>query len=238
MKAQRALCQQLAFVLGLQRCRGLPGGRADPERASRRQGRRDPQRSTCISRGRSGIPFAHLPEELKRRNVGLYNALYWVDVCIRGLFETLEHEGLFDEHTVILLTADHSPNPGVEYRRAVPPEEYLRLGRLPLIVAMRDRERLAGLDTAGFASQVDLAPTVLAMVGCEAARLRRQEPVRAAATGPRSSIAIRSAIRRFGVRGAVRGRRPEPTVRRVALRSGCAIDVDLPTPGPARAHAR
>jgi phosphoglycerol transferase MdoB-like AlkP superfamily enzyme len=112
-----------------------------------------------------GVPFQYLPEALKQRNVGLYNALYWTDQCVRGLFTTLEQENLFDDHTLVVLTADHTPHPGVEYRDAVPPEEYVRLGRLPLVFAMRDSARLRGLDTGAFASQVDVTPTVLALLG-------------------------------------------------------------------------
>jgi len=112
-----------------------------------------------------GVPFDHLPDALKRQNVGLYNALYWTDQCVSGLFTTLEQENLFDDHTLVVLTADHTPHPGVEYRDTVPPEEYVRLGRLPLVFAMRDPARLRGLDTGAFASQVDVTPTVLALLG-------------------------------------------------------------------------
>jgi phosphoglycerol transferase MdoB-like AlkP superfamily enzyme len=112
-----------------------------------------------------GIPFKYLPDALKQRNVPLYNALLWTDRCVQGLFETLEQEKLFDEHTLVVVTSDHTPHPGVEFRAAVPPEEYVRLGRLPLIFAMRDPARLRGLDTERLASQVDLSPTVLELVG-------------------------------------------------------------------------
>ena len=112
-----------------------------------------------------GVPFEYLPEALKRQNVGLYNALYWTDQCVSGLFTTLEQENLFDDHTLVVLTADHTPHPGVEYRDAVPPEEYVRLGRLPLVFAMRDPARLRGLDLGAFASQVDVTPTLLALLG-------------------------------------------------------------------------
>ncbi|MDH3213957.1 MAG: sulfatase-like hydrolase/transferase [Myxococcales bacterium] len=112
-----------------------------------------------------GFPREHLPEELQRRNVGLFNALHWADHCLRTFFEKLEKERLFDDHTLVIVTSDHTPQPGVEYRETVPPDEYRRLGRLPLIFVTRDPGALRDLDTAGFASQVDLAPTVLDILG-------------------------------------------------------------------------
>ncbi len=110
-----------------------------------------------------GIPRKYLPEALQALDVGLFNALHWVDHCVRTFFEKLESEGLFDDHTLVVVTSDHTPHPGVEYKQTVPPEEYTRLGRLPLIFATR--EPLQGLDTAGLASQIDLAPTILGLVG-------------------------------------------------------------------------
>jgi lipoteichoic acid synthase len=112
-----------------------------------------------------GIPGPYLPESLQRRNVPLFNALYWVDTCLRGFFDKLEREQLFDDATLVVVTSDHTPHPGVEHKQTVPPNEYLRLGRLPLIFVTRDPGRLRDLDAGGFASQVDLAPTILDLLG-------------------------------------------------------------------------
>ena len=112
-----------------------------------------------------GIPREYLPEELQRRNVGLFNALTWADYCLRTFFEKLERNQLFDDHTLVVVTSDHTPHPGVEYKQTVPPHEYRRLGRLPLIFVTRDPGVLRDLDSGGFASQVDLAPTLLDLVG-------------------------------------------------------------------------
>jgi lipoteichoic acid synthase len=112
-----------------------------------------------------GFPREHLPEALQQRGVGLFNALYWADYCVRGFFEKLDGQGLFDEHTLVVVTSDHTPHPGVAYKEAVPPQEYQRLGRLPLIFVTRNPGALPALDPTAFASQVDLAPTLLALLG-------------------------------------------------------------------------
>ena len=186
-----------------------------------------------------GVPFKYLPEALKQKNVGLYNALHWTDRCVRGLFDTLEQEGLFDEHTLIVVTSDHTPHPGVEYRDAVPPQEYVRLGRLPLIFAMRDPQRLRGLDTARLASQVDLSPTVLELVGVPKPRgmvgrsLLGADPNGAALGVYRDTFYYRSDTETFEESFA--GDEPPPTLRVRALRKWLHnLDVDLPAGETAR----
>lgn len=186
-----------------------------------------------------GVPFKYLPPALKERNVGLYNALHWTDLCVRGLFETLEQEGLFDEHTLVVLTSDHTPHPGVDYRQAVPPEEYVRLGRLPLVFAMRDLSRLRGLDTARLASQVDLSPTVLELVGVPKPRgmvgrsLFGPDPDRIAIGFYRDTFYYRSTASTF--EETFVDDAPPASLRARALRKWLHnLDVDLPAAEPAR----
>lgn len=181
-----------------------------------------------------GVPFKYLPAALQERNVGLYNALYWTDLCVRGLFETLEQENLFDEHTLVVLTSDHTPHPGVEYRQTVPPEEYVRLGRLPLVFAMRDLSRLRGLDTARLASQVDLSPTVLELVGVPKPRgmvgrsLLGDDPERIAIGFYRDTFYYRSPASTFEETFADDA--PLASLRARALRKWLHnLDVDLPS---------
>jgi len=112
-----------------------------------------------------GVPRKYLPEALARLDVGLFNALYWVDRCLRAFFTQLEEGGLYDEHTLVIVTSDHSPHPGLAYRETVPPDEYVRLGRLPLILATPHPSLFERLDTNRLASQVDIAPTLLDALG-------------------------------------------------------------------------
>lgn len=115
-----------------------------------------------------GVPEKYLPEALQQLDVGLYNALHWADRSVGRLIEALEAERLLDDRTLLILTSDHSPHPGVAYRETVPEQEYERLGRLPLIFITPNTAALAALDTEGYASQLDLAPTVLALLGVDA----------------------------------------------------------------------
>lgn len=115
-----------------------------------------------------GVPHKYLPPALQRLDVGLYNALHWVDRCVGRLFDALKAEQLFDERTLVIVTSDHSPHPGLAYRELVSEGEYERLGRLPLIFVTPNTAALAALDTQGYASQLDLAPTVLALSGVDA----------------------------------------------------------------------
>jgi hypothetical protein len=113
------------------------------------------------------IPRKHLPEGLQKRDVPVFNTLHWVDRCARAFFEDLEKRGLFSERTLVVVTSDHGPHPGAAYRDLVPHEEYRRLARLPLIFVARDNAALRDLDVDGFASQVDLAPTILDLLGID-----------------------------------------------------------------------
>jgi phosphoglycerol transferase MdoB-like AlkP superfamily enzyme len=105
---------------------------------------------------------------LQQRDVPVLNTLHWVDRCVRAFFEDLEERGLFNERTLVIVTSDHSPHPGATYRELVPRDDYRRLGRLPLIFVARDLTVLQDLDVDGFSSQVDLAPTILELLGVAA----------------------------------------------------------------------
>jgi phosphoglycerol transferase MdoB-like AlkP superfamily enzyme len=115
-----------------------------------------------------GVPKKYLPPELQQLDVGLYNALHWIDGCVGRLLDALQAEDLFDDRTLVVITSDHSPQPGLAYKQTVPEEEYERLGRLPLIFVTPNTAALAALDTEGYGSQIDLAPTVLALLGVDA----------------------------------------------------------------------
>jgi lipoteichoic acid synthase len=115
-----------------------------------------------------GIPLEYLPESLQLRGEPILNALHWVDQCVRAFFEDLDQRGFFDERTLVVVTSDHGPHPGAEYRNLVPSDEYQRLSRLPLIFVTRNPGALRDLDSEGFASQVDLAPTILELMGVAA----------------------------------------------------------------------
>jgi phosphoglycerol transferase MdoB-like AlkP superfamily enzyme len=83
------------------------------------------------------------------------------------MFEELGARGLLDERTLYVITADHSPHPGLggDYARIVPPARQRRLERVPLIFVSRNLAPLQRLDSRRYASQIDLAPTILSLLG-------------------------------------------------------------------------
>jgi hypothetical protein len=112
-----------------------------------------------------GIPRKHLPGALQQRDAPILNSLHWVDRCARAFFEDLEKRGLFSDRTLVIVTSDHGPHPGASFRDLVPRDEYRRLARLPLIFVARDATAFRDLDVDGYSSQVDLAPTILELLG-------------------------------------------------------------------------
>ncbi len=114
-----------------------------------------------------GVPHKYLPPALQKLDVGLFNALHWADGCVRRLFDALVREDLYDDRTLVVVTSDHTPQPGLAYKQTVPAADYERLGRIPLILASPNEAALAHLDVGSYASQLDLAPTLLALLGVD-----------------------------------------------------------------------
>lgn len=109
------------------------------------------------------IPEAELPKAVASAEGRLLRSLYSTDKAIGWFFEELERRGLFDEGTLVLVTADHRPAYG-ETASFMDNEDYMNW-RIPLIFALKDgRSRLRlGRDIVG--SHIDLGPTILSLLG-------------------------------------------------------------------------
>lgn len=85
------------------------------------------------------------------------------DTCLSKFADDLGDYGLFDDRTLLIITSDHTPNHG-PYRRWTPQRDY-RPERLPLILATKAGARGLGIRPDLIASQLDFAPTILALAG-------------------------------------------------------------------------
>lgn len=117
----------------------------------------------------SGIAWENTPDPLVRDNPNFtVRGMYWVDRTLKYFFEEAEKRGLMDERTLYIITADHNPHSGGEYTKLVKKEnDKLSIAPLPLIFVSKNIKPLQKLKTEEYASQIDLAPTLLYLLGLE-----------------------------------------------------------------------
>ncbi len=111
-----------------------------------------------------GTPSQEIPDAVKALESAVLSGLYWTDACLAGFFGRLEKSGLFDGETLVIVTSDHNPHPGGEFKRLVPAERYDRLVRIPLILVAKDMESLSQIQSERYGSQIDFAPTLIPFV--------------------------------------------------------------------------
>jgi len=75
----------------------------------------------------------------------------------------MDDKELFDDRTLIIITADHTATHGENYLKR---SDFMP-ARIPLILISSRPEVFKKLNTAKFASSVDLAPTLLQLIGCQ-----------------------------------------------------------------------
>lgn len=77
--------------------------------------------------------------------------------------ELMADARLFDDRTLLIITADHTATFGRNYLNR--PD--FTPGRVPLILICRNREIFSGLNTGKYASSIDLAPTLMQLMGAD-----------------------------------------------------------------------
>ncbi len=112
---------------------------------------------------RSGFRVEELPEQVAAQDK-LLQAVYWADYQLGLLLKNLDKEGLYDEETLIVITSDHNPHLGLGFKKYASTSNYLRLARIPLIFLSKDN-LFSSIHPDIYAGQVDLAPTILSLVG-------------------------------------------------------------------------
>jgi lipoteichoic acid synthase len=113
-----------------------------------------------------GYSYEEMPESVRTQGTITVCGMYWVDRTIQQLLERAEREGLMDDRTLFIITSDHNPHSGGEYKNLVQnPQEKQSVAAIPLIFVSRNPKPLAALESVDYASQEDLAPTLLALMG-------------------------------------------------------------------------
>ncbi len=106
-----------------------------------------------------GVPVEQLPEEIASHSSQIVRSVYWVNYCLRRFFAAVEAEGLLDDETLVVITADHYPMPNYGHSDLIKGEYYL-YNRLPLIFVSDRTEVFAGFNPDQLSCQIDLAPAL------------------------------------------------------------------------------
>ena len=116
----------------------------------------------------TGYRWEEMPEGVRDNPNVTVRGVYWVDKTIEHFFKEAEKRGLMDEHTLFLITSDHNPHSGGEYTKLVEKaNDKLSIAPIPLIFISKNLVPLDELRTNEYASQIDLAPTLLYLMGLD-----------------------------------------------------------------------
>ncbi len=120
----------------------------------------------------TGYSWNEMPEGVRDNANFTVRGMYWVDKTLEKFFKEAEAHGLMDDRTLFIITSDHNPHSGGEYKTLVTKEDDKRsIAPLPLIFVSKNTEPLRNLQTKEYASQIDLAPTLLYLLGIDVPEL-------------------------------------------------------------------
>lgn len=116
----------------------------------------------------TGYRWEEMPEGVRDNPNVTVRGVYWVDKTIEHFFKEAEKRGLMDERTLFLITSDHNPHSGGEYTKLVEKaNDKLSIAPIPLIFVSKNLVPLDALRNNEYASQIDLAPTLLYLMGLD-----------------------------------------------------------------------
>ena len=116
----------------------------------------------------TGYRWEEMPEGVRDNPNVTVRGVYWVDKTIEHFFKEVEKRGLMDERTLFLITSDHNPHSGGEYTKLVEKaNDKLSIAPIPLLFISKNLAPLDELRTNEYASQIDLAPTLLYLMGLD-----------------------------------------------------------------------
>lgn len=116
----------------------------------------------------TGYRWEEMPEGVRDNGYFTVRGMYWVDKTLERFFSEVEKRGLFDERTLFVITSDHNPHSGGEYTQLVErADDKQSIAPIPLIFVSKNMHPLDALRTEEYASQIDLAPTLLYLLGID-----------------------------------------------------------------------
>ena len=116
----------------------------------------------------TGYRWEEMPEGVRDNPNVTVRGVYWVDKTIEHFFKEVEKRGLMDERTLFLITSDHNPHSNGEYTKLVEKaNDKLSIAPIPLLFISKNLAPLDELRTNEYASQIDLAPTLLYLMGLD-----------------------------------------------------------------------
>lgn len=90
-----------------------------------------------------GITYENMPESVRTQGTVTVCGMYWVDQTVKHFFEEAEKEGLMDDRTLFVITSDHNPHSGGEYKTLVQkPQDKKSVAPIPLIFVSKNLEPL------------------------------------------------------------------------------------------------
>lgn len=120
----------------------------------------------------TGFDWNSQPEQVRNQPYATVRGMYWVDCTLKNFFAEAERRGLMDDRTLFIITSDHNPHSGGEYTKIVKNmDDKQSIAPIPLILVSKNLQPLDRLATHQYASQIDLAPTVLYLLGLDVPEL-------------------------------------------------------------------
>ncbi len=115
-----------------------------------------------------GFQYEQMPEKVRTQGTITVCGMYWVDQTLKHFFQEAQKQGLMDSRTLFIITSDHNPHSGGEYKGLIAKDEDKQpVAPIPLIFVGRNIAPLENLQEEGYASQEDLAPTLLPLMGVD-----------------------------------------------------------------------
>ena len=116
----------------------------------------------------TGFSWNEMPDNVRSNQFITVRGVYWVDKTLEHFFKEAQKRGLMDDRTLFIITSDHNPHSGGEYTKLVTKaDDKQSIAPIPLIFVSKNMAPLNNLRTNEYASQIDLAPTLLYLLGID-----------------------------------------------------------------------